>query len=127
MSINDVTAGKHVPREFNVIIEIPMRADPVKYEVDKASGALFVDRFMMTAMHYPANYGYVPHTVADQILQDRCGSIGGEHIRRGVCRKRCGWPVGGQGCRQQQRNPCQGERQSAIACGSHRRLPAERT
>src|SRR5271156_2806433 len=65
MSIHDVSAGKHVPQEFNVIIEIPMNADPIKYEVDKQSGALFVDRFMMTAMHYPANYGYVPHTVAD--------------------------------------------------------------
>src|ERR1700675_5128756 len=65
MSINDVTAGKNVPHEFNVIIEIPMNADPIKYEVDKHSGALFVDRFMMTAMHYPANYGYVPRTVAD--------------------------------------------------------------
>jgi inorganic pyrophosphatase len=65
MSIHDVTAGKRVPDEFNVIIEIPMNADPVKYEVDKKSGALFVDRFMMTAMHYPANYGYIPHTIAD--------------------------------------------------------------
>ena len=65
MSINDVTAGNLVPQEFNVIIEIPMAADPVKYEIDKQSGALFVDRFMMTAMHYPANYGYVPKTVAD--------------------------------------------------------------
>jgi inorganic pyrophosphatase len=65
MSINDVTAGNHVPQEFNVIIEIPMNADPIKYEVDKQSGALFVDRFMMTAMHYPANYGYVPQTIAD--------------------------------------------------------------
>ena len=65
MSINDVTAGNRVPHEFNVIIEIPSAADPVKYEVDKQSGALFVDRFMMTAMHYPANYGYIPKTVAD--------------------------------------------------------------
>jgi inorganic pyrophosphatase len=65
MSIHDVTAGKRVPDEFNVIIEIPMNADPVKYEVDKKSGALFVDRFMMTAMHYPANYGYIPQTIAD--------------------------------------------------------------
>ena|SRR5450631_3555734 len=64
MSVNEVTAGKLVPDEFNVIIEIPMNADPIKYEVDKHSGALFVDRFMMTAMHYPANYGYVPRTVA---------------------------------------------------------------
>ena len=65
MSISKVTAGDDVPQEFNVIIEIPMNADPIKYEVDKESGALFVDRFMMTAMHYPANYGYVPQTIAD--------------------------------------------------------------
>ena len=64
MSIQDVTPGDHAPTEFNVIIEIPMNADPIKYEVDKHSGALFVDRFMMTAMHYPANYGYVPQTLA---------------------------------------------------------------
>jgi inorganic pyrophosphatase len=65
MSISKVTAGANVPHEFNVIVEIPMNADPIKYEVDKNSGALFVDRFMMTAMHYPANYGYVPQTIAD--------------------------------------------------------------
>jgi inorganic pyrophosphatase len=65
MSITQVTAGDKVPHEFNVIVEIPMNADPIKYEIDKASGALFVDRFMMTAMHYPANYGYVPQTVSD--------------------------------------------------------------
>src|SRR6201994_2825894 len=64
MSISNVDAGSKVPHEFNVIIEIPMNSDPIKYEVDKESGALFVDRFMMTAMHYPANYGYVPQTVA---------------------------------------------------------------
>src|SRR6202022_4976156 len=65
MSNNKVTACDNVPHEFNVIIEIPMNADPVKYEIDKDSGALFVDRFMMTAMHYPANYGYVPQTIGD--------------------------------------------------------------
>src|SRR5471032_2470535 len=65
MSVHDVPAGKHVPQEFNVIIEIPMNADPIKYEIDKQSGALFVDRFMLTAMHYPCNYGYVPRTLAD--------------------------------------------------------------
>jgi inorganic pyrophosphatase len=64
MSISNVSAGERLPNEFNVIIEIPMNADPIKYEVDKDSGALFVDRFMMTAMHYPANYGYVPQTLA---------------------------------------------------------------
>jgi inorganic pyrophosphatase len=65
MSLFNVTAGPRAPHEFNVIIEIPMNAEPVKYEVDKETGALFVDRFMTTAMHYPCNYGYVPQTLAD--------------------------------------------------------------
>jgi inorganic pyrophosphatase len=65
MSLNKVSAGRDVPNDFNVIIEIPMNADPIKYEVDKDSGAIFVDRFMGTAMHYPCNYGYVPQTIAD--------------------------------------------------------------
>ncbi len=65
MSLNDVNAGKDVPNDINVIIEIPAHSDPVKYEVDKDSGALFVDRFMGTAMHYPCNYGYVPNTLSD--------------------------------------------------------------
>jgi inorganic pyrophosphatase len=65
MNLDRVDSGRDVPNDFNVIIEIPMNADPIKYEVDKATGALFVDRFMMTSMHYPCNYGYVPHTIAD--------------------------------------------------------------
>jgi inorganic pyrophosphatase len=65
MSLNNVNAGRDVPNDFNVVIEIPMNGDPIKYEVDKESGAIFVDRFMGTAMHYPCNYGYVPNTVAD--------------------------------------------------------------
>ena len=64
MSLDNVTPGKNVPESFNVIIEIPMNADPIKYEVDKATGAIFVDRFMSTAMHYPTNYGYVPKTLS---------------------------------------------------------------
>ncbi|MBC7404803.1 MAG: inorganic diphosphatase [Cytophaga sp.] len=64
MSLNKVPAGRDLPNDFNVIIEIPMNADPIKYEVDKESGAIFVDRFMGTAMHYPCNYGYVPETIA---------------------------------------------------------------
>jgi inorganic pyrophosphatase len=64
MALNDVPSGKSLPNDFNVIIEIPAHADPVKYEVDKESGAIFVDRFMGTAMHYPCNYGYIPHTIA---------------------------------------------------------------
>jgi inorganic pyrophosphatase len=65
MSLHNVTPGPKAPDEFNVIIEIPMNADPIKYEVDEESGALFVDRFMATAMHYPTNYGYIPQTLAD--------------------------------------------------------------
>ena len=64
MSLHLVTPGENAPREFNVIIEIPTAADPIKYEVDKASGAIFVDRFMTTAMHYPCNYGYIPRTLS---------------------------------------------------------------
>jgi inorganic pyrophosphatase len=64
MSLGNVTPGSKVPEAFNVIIEIPMNADPVKYEVDKESGAIFVDRFMSTSMHYPTNYGYVPQTIS---------------------------------------------------------------
>ena len=65
MALNLVPSGKDLPNDFNVIIEIPMHAEPIKYEVDKDSGAIFVDRFMATAMHYPCNYGYIPHTIAD--------------------------------------------------------------
>ncbi|MFI4939722.1 MAG: inorganic diphosphatase [Burkholderiales bacterium] len=65
MSLNLVPAGRDLPNDFNVIIEIPMNSAPIKYEVDKESGAIFVDRFMSTAMHYPCNYGYIPHTIAD--------------------------------------------------------------
>jgi inorganic pyrophosphatase len=65
MSLHSVTPGDNAPDEFNVIIEIPMNADPIKYEVDKATGALFVDRFVSTAMHYPCNYGYIPDTLSD--------------------------------------------------------------
>ena len=63
MSIDRVGPGR-VPEEFNVIIEIPQDSDPVKYEVDKETGALFVDRFVATGMRYPANYGYIPETIA---------------------------------------------------------------
>ena len=65
MNLDKVTPGKNIPDEVNVIIEIPAHSDPVKYEVDKETGAMFVDRFMNTAMHYPCNYGYVPHTLSE--------------------------------------------------------------
>ena len=63
MALELVPTGKDVPNDINVIIEIPKDADPVKYEVDKATGAIFVDRILSTPMRYPCNYGYVPHTL----------------------------------------------------------------
>lgn len=65
MDIKKIPIGVNPPHDVNVIIEIPLRSDPVKYEVDKESGAMYVDRFLHTAMHYPCNYGFVPHTLSD--------------------------------------------------------------
>lgn len=64
MNINKIPAGKNPPDDFNVIIEIPKGGYPVKYELDKESGAMHVDRFLNTAMTYPGNYGFIPHTLA---------------------------------------------------------------
>lgn len=64
MNLDRVSSGTNVPSDINVIIEIPANSDPVKYEVDKETGAMFVDRFMGTAMYYPCNYGYIPHTIS---------------------------------------------------------------
>jgi len=63
MSLNDVPAGREIPNDINVVIEIPMNADPVKYEMDKETGMLTVDRFMSTPMRYPLNYGFIPNTL----------------------------------------------------------------
>lgn len=63
MNLDRVSSGRNVPNGVNVVIEITSHSDPVKYELDKETGAMFVDRFMSTAMHYPCNYGYVPHTL----------------------------------------------------------------
>jgi inorganic pyrophosphatase len=65
MSLMKVTSGKDAPGDVFVVIEIPAYSDPVKYEVDKETGTLFVDRFMGTAMQYPCNYGYIPHTLSE--------------------------------------------------------------
>ena len=64
MDISKIPVGKNPPEDINVIIEVPLGGDPIKYEVDKASGAMFVDRFLYTPMRYPCNYGFVPHTLA---------------------------------------------------------------
>jgi inorganic pyrophosphatase len=65
MNLDRVSSGNNLPDDFNVIIEIPAHGEPIKYEVDKETGAMFVDRFMSTAMHYPCNYGYIPHTLSE--------------------------------------------------------------
>ena len=65
MRIEAIPVGENPPHDVNVIVEVPHGGHPVKYEMDKASGTLFVDRFIHTAMQYPANYGFVPHTLSD--------------------------------------------------------------
>lgn len=65
MGLMNIASGRDIPNEINVIIEIPMNGAPVKYEVDKDTGTLFVDRFMSAAMFYPVNYGYIPNTLSE--------------------------------------------------------------
>lgn len=64
MDIKRISSGDNPPHSVNVVIEIPMGADPVKYEIDKDTGALFVDRMLRTAMYYPCNYGFIPNTLS---------------------------------------------------------------
>lgn len=65
MDISKISIGENAPWDVNVIVEVPAGTEPVKYEMDKESGALFVDRIMHTSMRYPCNYGFIPHTLAD--------------------------------------------------------------
>lgn len=65
MNLEKLSAGSNIPEEFNVVIEIPAHSAPVKYEMDKESGAICVDRFVGTGMSYPANYGFIPHTLSE--------------------------------------------------------------
>ena len=65
MRIDAVSIGKNPPDEVNVVIEVPIGGEPIKYELDKASGTLVVDRFLYTSMRYPGNYGFIPHTLSD--------------------------------------------------------------
>ena len=64
MDLAKISTGRNPPQEFNVVVEVPFGGVPVKYELDKLSGAMFVDRFLHTAMFYPANYGFIPHTLS---------------------------------------------------------------
>jgi len=65
MNLEKISIGENPPNEVNVVIEVPLGGEPIKYEIDKASGAMFVDRFLYTATHYPCNYGFIPHTLSD--------------------------------------------------------------
>jgi inorganic pyrophosphatase len=65
MRIDAVPIGKNPPDDINVIIEVPLGGEPIKYEMDKEAGAMYVDRFLYTSMRYPGNYGFVPHTLSD--------------------------------------------------------------
>ena len=64
MTLSKISTGQNPPTDINVIIENPMGGEPVKYELDKESGVMFVDRFLHTAMYYPGNYGFIPHTLS---------------------------------------------------------------
>ncbi|MEO0815744.1 MAG: inorganic diphosphatase [Pseudomonadota bacterium] len=64
MDISKISIGENPPDDLNVLIEVPLGGEPIKYEIDKASGAMFVDRFLYTSMRYPCNYGFVPHTLS---------------------------------------------------------------
>jgi inorganic pyrophosphatase len=64
MRIEAIPTGKNPPEDVNVIVEVPVGGEPIKYEMDKEAGTLFVDRFLYTPMHYPGNYGFVPHTLS---------------------------------------------------------------
>ncbi len=89
MRLDAIKAGNNPPEDLNVIIEVPVGCEPIKYEMDKASGALFVDRFLYTPMRYPGNYGFVPHTL----------SADGDPIDVLVCNTRAIIPGGVINCR----------------------------
>ena len=89
MRIDAIPVGNNPPDDINVIIEVPVGGEPIKYEMDKASGTLFVDRFLYTPMHYPGNYGFVPHTL----------SADGDPIDVLVCNTRAILPGAVMNCR----------------------------
>jgi len=65
MDLSKIKAGETLPSDINVVIEVPLGGEPIKYELDKDSGAMFVDRFLYTSMRYPCNYGFIPHTLSE--------------------------------------------------------------
>ena len=89
MRIEAIAIGKSPPHDINVVIEVPLGGEPIKYEMDKAAGTLVVDRFLYTPMLYPGNYGFVPHTL----------SADGDPIDVLVCNTRAIFPGAVMNCR----------------------------
>ncbi|MDX2257794.1 MAG: inorganic diphosphatase [Hyphomicrobiaceae bacterium] len=89
MRLDAIAIGNSPPHDINVVIEVPLGGEPIKYEMDKASGTLFVDRFLYTPMHYPGNYGFVPHTLSPD----------GDPIDVLVCNTRAIFPGAVMNCR----------------------------
>ena len=121
MRIDLIPIGKNPPDDLNVIIEVPTGGEPVKYEFDKASGALFVDRILHTPMRYPANYGFVPHTLSPDgdpldALVDRALAVH-PGLRRARAADRGAEP-GGRGRRR---------REARLRAGRHDVSPITRT
>ena len=67
-----ISIGKDPPNEVNVIVEVPVGGEPIKYEMDKEAGTLVVDRFLYTSMRYPGNYGFIPHTLSGTAIRWTC-------------------------------------------------------
>ena len=75
MRIDAIRIGNDPPHDVNVIIEVPLGGQPIKYELDKDAGTLVVDRFLYTSMAYPGNYGFVPHTLSEDAIRSTCSSV----------------------------------------------------
>ena len=124
MRLDAIAIGNDPPRDINVIIEVPIGGEPIKYEMDKASGALVVDRFLYTPMRYPGNYGFVPHTL----------SADGDPIDVLVCNTRALFPGAVINCRPvgvlvmqdegggDEKSACGAERQADAALRQGREL-----
>jgi inorganic pyrophosphatase len=86
MRLDAISTGRHPPKEVNVIVEVPVGGEPIKYEMDKAAGTLVVDRFLYTSMRYPGNYGFIPHTLSldgdpcDVLIANQRGIVPGAII-----------------------------------------------
>jgi inorganic pyrophosphatase len=127
MNIDLIPVGKDPPHNVNVIIEVPVGGEPVKYEFDKLSGAIFVDRILHTSMRYPANYGFIPHTLCDDgdpldcLVVARSPFIPGSVVR---ARPIAVLLLEDEAAATRRSSPCRPTRPSLITTISRRRRPA---